>query len=201
MNLKNLTIAVIIGLFYEILLHICAIFFNIVSIHRITSLLSFLFGLVILAFFIAFYKEERSNKNIKLVLEILIGFFVISLILMLPITHNMNNLKFLRLLEMIVRLINIVLFFTLLISISNIIKSDNKLFHQAVTVLTFMLGINIFTHLFSIITYIRFIISGVTFNSSIFINSVLALFLVTHLSMIYFLYRYYKNNLIINNKR
>jgi hypothetical protein len=201
MNLKNLTTAVIIGLFYETVLHVYAIFFNIDNIHRITSLLTFLFGLAVLAFFIAFYRKERSNKNIKGLMEILIGFYVLSLILMFPISRNMINFRLFRLLQMVVRLINVSLFFTLTISIGKIIDPDHKLFRQAATLLALMLGINILKHLFALITYTGFIVTGVPYNpSKLLLNCVLLLFFSTHFSMIYFLYRYFKNNLSLINK-
>ena len=200
MNMKNLTITFIIGLLYEILLHVCTIFFNIDSIYRITHLISFLFCLVILAFIIEFYKKEKSNKNLKRILEIFIGFIVISLILSLPIYRNMNDLKIIRLLENIVRFINAILFLILMITIRKIIKFDNKLFLQAATLLTFILGITIFIKLFSLITYIRFLISRVVTNySTLLLNSIFVLFLLTHFLLILFLYRYYKNNFVIRN--
>jgi hypothetical protein len=200
MNIKNLTFTFIIGLLYEILLHICTIFINIDSIYRITHLISILLGLVILAFIIEFYKKEKSDKTLKRILEIIIVFFVVSIILSLSVSGNMNNLKMIRLLENIIRLINAVLFFILLIHIRKIIKVDNKVFLQAATLLTFILGIGIFIKLYSIITYLRFFISGVTAGSSpLIVNGIFVLFLLNRLSLILFLYRYYKNGFVIGN--
>ena len=200
MNMKTLTGAFIIGLLYEVLLHICTLFFNIEAIYRITHLISILFGLVILAFIMEFYKKEKSNKNLKRILEILIGLFIVHLILSLPIAGNMSDLKIVRLSENTVRFIISILLFVLLVNITKIIKGDHKTFHRAAALLAYMLGIVIFVKLYSFISYLRFFISGAADNpSSLILNGIFVLFLLTRLSMILFLYRYYKNGFMLRN--
>ena len=68
MNLKNMTIALIIALLYEILLKLSHILtpslFNIPIVSGITSVLSFIVGVIIILFVFLFYTEERSNKQL-----------------------------------------------------------------------------------------------------------------------------------------
>ncbi|MEJ2049877.1 MAG: hypothetical protein P8Y60_08580, partial [Calditrichota bacterium] len=62
LNLKNMTIALIIALCYEILLKLSRqfipILFNHAPVINITQVLSFLTGIIIILFLILFYQQE-----------------------------------------------------------------------------------------------------------------------------------------------
>lgn len=197
MNLKNMTIILIIASAYEILLELSHLFipslFNISPVSNITSVLSFVVGVIIILFMFSFYREERTNKKVEMVLKILIGCIVLHFILRLPITRNMIDYKVVRLVGEIIGLINAILLFILLIFYKSGIPSAKKSIKQAAVFLTVMFGIGIIKSLYSLITFTRFVISGITVNfSPIFLNMMLILSLITHTSIIYFLYRYYE---------
>ena len=197
MNLKNMIIALIIALLYEILLKLSHILtpsmFNIPIVSGITSVLSFIVGVIIILFVFMFYIEERSNQQLEMVLKILIGCIVLHFILRLPITRNMIDYKLVRLSEQIIGLIQAILYFVLLIFYKREIPSDEKLLKHATVILTIIFGIGIIKSLYSLITFTRFIIAGIEVNfSPIFLNMMFILFLMTHTSIIYFLYRYWQ---------
>ncbi|MEJ2505971.1 MAG: hypothetical protein P8Y81_06890, partial [Ignavibacteriaceae bacterium] len=131
MNLKNMIIALIIALLYEILLKLSYILtpsmFNIPIVSGITSVLSFIVGVIIILFVFMFYIEERSNQQLEMVLKILIGCIVLHFILRLPITRNMIDYKLVRLSGQIIGLIQAILYFVLLIFYKREIPSGEKL--------------------------------------------------------------------------
>lgn len=197
MNLKNMTIALIISLVYEILLklshRLIPSLFNISVISGIASVLSFAVGIIIVLFLFYFYQEERANEKVALVLKLLIGCFVLHFILRIPITEKMIDFKAVRLIGETFGFIKAILLFVLMIFYKRDISSDEKLMKQATIFVTVMFGIDIIKSLHSFISYARFVISGITvYYSPIFYNILFVLFLIAHLSIIYFLYRYYQ---------
>jgi hypothetical protein len=197
MNLKNMTIAFIISLVYEILLKLSHIvtpaLFNFSLVSGITSVLSFIVGITIIMFMYFFYKEEKYNKNIELILKILIGFIVIHFIIRLPLAERMIDFKVVRLVGEVLGFIKSILFFAFLILYKREIPSNEKLIAQATVFITIMFGFGIIKSLYSVINFSRFVISGITINySPIFYNIMFILFLTTHVSIIYFLYCYYR---------
>ena len=197
MNLKNMTIALIIALAYEIVLKLSHLFipslFNISPVFSITSVLSSIVGVIIILFMFSFYKEERTNKKVEMVLIILIGCIVLHFILRLPITRNMIDYKVVRLVGEIIGFFKAILLFVLLIFYKSEIPSDKKSIKQAAVFLAVVFGIGIIKSLYSLIAFTSFVISGITVNfSPIILNMMFILFLITHTSIIYFLYRYYQ---------
>jgi hypothetical protein len=192
-----MTISLIIALVYEILLKLSHILipslFNISPVSGITSVLSFIVGVIIILFMFSFYKEEKHNKKFELMLKLLIGCIVIHFMLRLPTTQRMIDFRAVRLLGDIIGFVKAILFFVLLILYRREIPSGEKLMTQATVFLIVMFGIGTVESLYSLIDFARFVISGITVNySPIFYNIMFILFLITHLSIIYFLYRYYQ---------
>lgn len=197
MNLKNMTIALIIALAYEILLKLSHLLvpslFNQSPIYSITWVLSFIVGVIIILFMVSFYKEEGPNKKVEIVLKILIGCIVLHFTFRLPITRSMIDYKVVRLVGEIVGFIKAILLFALLIFYKGEIPFGERLIKQAAVFATVVFGIGVIKSLYSLINFAKFVISGVTVSfSPIFYNIMFILFLMTHISIIYFLYRYYQ---------
>jgi hypothetical protein len=192
-----MTIALIIALVYEILLKLSYILipslFHISFASIITSAFFFIVSIVIILFIYFFYKEEKPDNKIELVLKILIGCFIINFILRLPLSQKMIDNKVIRLLGDVVGFINAILLFGFFILYKKKILPGERLISQAIIFVTIMFGIGVIKSLYSLISYARFVASGITVTySPIFYNIMFILFLVTHLSIINFLYHYYR---------
>jgi hypothetical protein len=201
LNLKNMTIALIIALCYEILLKLSRqfipILFHNASLTNTTQVLSFLTGIIIILFMILFYQQEGTDKKVKLVLKILIGLLILHFILRLPFTEYLINYRAARLTGEIIGFIQAVFLFLLLIFYQNQISPREKLFKQAAVFLTIMFGITIFRNLFSLIFYTYFIISGISVTfSPLFYQVLFFLFLITRVTIIWFLYGYYQFRIV-----
>lgn len=197
MNLKNMAITLIIALAYEVLLKLSYLLLpsslDVSTVSGITSILSYIVGATIFLFVFFFYKEERSNTRIEMVLKILMGCIVLQFILRLPITRAMSDYQVVRLAGEMVGFIRAMLLFVLLIFYRRDIPSGEKSIRQAAAFVTVMFGIGVFQSLLSLVAFVRFVISGITvYHSPFFYSIMLALFLMTHVSIIYFLYRYYQ---------
>jgi hypothetical protein len=201
LNLKNMTIALIIALSYEILLKLSRQFipllFHNAPVINITQVLSLLTGIIIILFIILFYKQEGTDKKVKLVLKILIGLLILHFILKLPQAGNLINYKTARLAREIIGFIQAVLLFLLLIFYQSEISPGEKLFKQVAIFLTVIFGITIFRNLFSLIFYTYFIISGISVTfSPLFYQVMFFLFLITQVTIIWFLYGYYQFRIV-----
>lgn len=197
MNLKNMTMALIIALVYEMLLKLSHIviptLFNVRPVSAITSLLSFFIFVIIVLFLLLFYKKERFSQEITVLIKVLIGCFVLSVALRLPIIQNLIDHHQVRLLQEIVGFVQAVLLFIFSIFYKSTIPSGERLMRNAALFITVMFGIGIIKSLYSLIIFSRFVISGISVNfSPIFNGTMVILFLITHGSLIYFLYRYYQ---------
>ncbi len=197
MNLKNMTIALIVALGYEMLLKLSHIIkpslFDTHLVSAVTSLLSFFVFVIIVLFLSLFYKNEQFNNEIAVVLKILIGCFALSFALRLAIIQNLIDYHQVRLLQESVGFIQAILLFIILIFYKSTFPSGERLLSNAALCLTVMFGIGIIKSLFSLIIFLRFVISGIAINlSPIFSGIMVIIFLITHISIIYFLYRYYQ---------
>lgn len=82
-----------------------------------------------------------------------------------------------------------ILFFILLILYKRKMPARAKSLLQATTLLTALFGIAILKSFYSLITFTRFILFGTIIQQPIMFYNIL--FVLTHLSIIYFLYCYY----------
>ena len=197
MSLKNLTIALMVFLAYEILLKLSHVLipsaFNISFISSITRILSFMVGVVIILFLFLFYKAERSNRKLTIVLKIVLGCIILHFILRLPITREMIGYKAVRLGGELLDFIKVVFLLVLFIFYKKGIPADRELIKQAADFAAIMFSIGIIKSLFSLITFTRYVLSGKeTDFSPIFCNTMFIIFLFTQASVIYFLFRYYQ---------
>ena len=119
MNLKNISIALIIALAYEVLLKLGYLLLpslvDVSTVSGITSILSYIVGVTIILFVFFFYKEERSNTRIAMIVKILMGCIVLQFMFRLPITRAMSDYQVVRLAGEMVGFIRAILLFVLLI--------------------------------------------------------------------------------------
>jgi hypothetical protein len=196
-SLKNLTIALIILLAYEILLKLSHVFipfaFNISLISSITRIISFMVGVVIILFIFLFYKAERSNRKLAIVLKIVLGCIILHFILRLPMAREMIDHKVVRLVGELVGFVEAIFLFLLMIFYKKGIPANGKAIKRAANFAAIMFSIGIIKSLSSLITFTRYVISGIeTDFSPIFYNTMLIIFIFTQASVINFLFRYYQ---------
>ncbi len=204
MSLKNLTIALAIALFYEILLKLSRNFasfiFEISLVSSIAKLLSVVVGLVIILFLFYFYKEEKDGGAIELVLKIILGLFILHFLFRHLLPLRITDFKTLRYIGEILGFVQAILSFLLLILYKRTIPAQAKSFTQAATLLTFLFGIAILKSLYSQITFTRFILFGAIIQQPImFYNILFVMFVLTHLSIIYFLHCYPSHKFKLNS--
>lgn len=196
MNLKNFTIALIIALAYEIFLKLIHFLipsiFDISSVHIITRLLLFVVGVVIIFFICLFYKEEKDNREIKTILQLLIGCIIIQFLFRLPITKGLFGIQIVRYVVDIMDFVKAIFLFILVIFYKKKIPSSHKSMSQATIFLIVIFGVEIIKSLYALIVYTSYLISGITIDySHTHYHVIFFLFILTHASIIYFLYNYY----------
>ena len=136
---------------------------------------------------------EKSNTKLGTVLKILLGCFVLNFLLRLPVIQEMMGFKTVRMTGEIIGFVNAVLLFALMIIYKQGIPTGKKPIKQAADFVTIMFGIGIIKSLSSLITFTRFVLFGTEIVfPPVFYNIIFILFLITHVSIIYFLYRYYQ---------
>ncbi|MCI0513902.1 hypothetical protein L0128_11870 [candidate division KSB1 bacterium] len=197
MNLKNLTLALIGVLIYELVLklshHFVPSFFELAPVAAITSIIFFISGIIIILFMICFYQAERTHQTIKLACQIIIAGMVLNFILRLPLMQNRIDLQVIRMVREVIGCLNAMFLFILVVAYRQSLPDRAKSLKQAAGVLAILFGFGIIKTLLAAIYYSRFVVTGVTRDVSPWVNYFwLILFLVTHLSLIYFLYWYYR---------
>jgi hypothetical protein len=195
--LKNMTIALIIALIYEIVLKLVHMaipnLFTMPFVYGIVPLLFNIVGVIVILFMFSFYLEERSDKKVESVLRILIGCMVLHFIFRLPGTQKMIGFQVFRLIGEAIGLVQAILLFALVIVYKKTIPYGEDRMTQAAVFVIDMFGIGIAQSLYSFIYYIRYAISGKMTDTSFTVFIVmLILFALTHAAMINFLYRYYQ---------
>jgi len=200
MNVKNMTLAMIIALSYEIVLKLIIIILpTIVSsliFAAVTKLLSLIVGIIIILFLFFFYNKEKSNKSIQTVLKILIVCFVLGFLLRLPLTRNAFGYSDALFVGEIVGLIQAIILLVLMILYKKTIPSHEKSLILAAIFAAIMFGIGIIKSGYILINYTIFVATGMTADASpIWFKISFILFLLTHISIIYFLCRYYQYNI------
>jgi hypothetical protein len=195
MNLKNVTIALIAALAYEILLKVCIKFIPSFiyspAISTISSILFYVVSIIILMFFIYFYQEERSDKKIESSIKLLLICFIVHIFLLWPTIRIPIGSEIIRLMQELLNLVKALLLFRLImIYKKNVLPGDTP-FEQAAFFVTIMFGIGIIKSTLSLFDYTRYLIVGEMIDyPPVFYTIIFIVFLLTHLSMINFLYRY-----------
>jgi hypothetical protein len=203
MNLKNLTIALIIALVYEIFFKLSRNFasfiFEIPLVSSITKLFSFAMGLVIILFIFYFYQEEKDGGAIELALKITLGVVILAFLYRLPLPHSVNDFKTFRFIGGILSLAGSALFFLFVLMYRKKIPQSAGPFLQAITLVSVVFAIDILKNLYSLITLVRFIMFGAIVDFPFAIHrAMFVLFIFGHLALIYFLYQFYRFNVSSN---
>lgn len=197
MNITKISIALLIALIFEIVKKVFYFLLpsavNIPIISTSMSILSAIVIAIVLMFLVAFYQEEKTNKNIQIVLQFLIVCFVLLIILKLPVISRVIQYRYVDISIEIINTIKSVIYFLFIILFRKEIFLVDKRLLQASNFLSLMLGIGILKSLYSLIQYSQYMLSGTESQfSSFFYCMMFLIFLFTHLSFIYFLYRYYQ---------
>jgi hypothetical protein len=194
MNVRKLSIALMIALTYELLSKLGhAIVPSITNIPAFSAIPSILILLIIILFLYFFHLEERANRVIGRVLVLLLSFFVIRLLLKTLVVSNSLPFTVIRLSGFCAGLAISILLFVLMFLYQKTIPLQVKHLQQATIFTTAMFGIGILKSLGALIDYSRFLITGNTTDyPPLFMHLMTLLFMLTHLSMIYFLFRYHQ---------
>ncbi|MBD3377236.1 hypothetical protein GF406_19565 [candidate division KSB1 bacterium] len=196
MNIRTSTLAMIVVLAYEIVLKLSHFLFPHVLHHHIaisfTGVLSVLAGIIIILFLILFLRAEGSSPALAWSIRALIGAYLLVFALRFALAANLFDFRTLRLLSEILGGLTAVLIFIILVLYRNQIPSDHMALYKAANIAAFFLGLRILFKLYSAIEFSRFVSSGEPGEySSGFYMLVSGVYLLTHLSMIYFFFRYY----------
>jgi hypothetical protein len=195
MNTKKFAIALIAGLSYEVLLKLCLTFAPSVLEHpalaAVSSILSFLVGVVLILFLLLFYKENRSNQKVAAVSLSLVACFALRFLLRLPALRSLVGYEPTRFVGEALGFATAILLFLLAWWYRSCIPGGGKSLRGAADVLAALLAVAVVPHIYSLIDYARFMSRGTTTDFPPAIYQVMfMLFVLTHASAMYFLYRY-----------
>ena len=195
MNTKRTAIALMIGLSYEVLLKLCHTFapsvFEYSAIAAVSSILSFLVGVVLILFLLLFYKENRSNQKVAGVSLSLVACFALRFVLRLSVLRSLVGYETTRFTGDTLGFVIAVLLFLLVVWYRSCIPGERKSLKLAAEILAALLAVALIPHIYSFIDYTHFMSSGTTTDFPPAIYQVMfVLFVLTHASAIYFLYRY-----------
>ncbi|MFZ5518706.1 MAG: hypothetical protein ACOY90_18900 [Candidatus Zhuqueibacterota bacterium] len=203
MNLKNLTIALIIALVFEVTLklshRLAPFIFEIPLLVNITSLLKVLTGVLIILFLFYFLQTEKDGGTVELALKITLGVVILAFLYRLPLPHSVNDFKTFRFIGGILSVAGSALFFLLVLMYRKKIPQSAGPFLQAITLVSVVFAIDILKNLYSLITLVRFIMFGAIVDFPFAIHrAMFVLFIFGHLALIYFLYQFYRFNVSSN---
>jgi len=196
LNLSRVTIALMAALLYEILLKLSHSFapfiFGIPLVASITSLLNVLTGVLSILFLFYFLQKEKDNGPLELVLKMTLGVVILAFLYRLPLPHSVNDFKTFRFIGEILGFAGAALFFLTLQMYRKNIPQSARLFQQAIAVLSVVFAIDMLKSLYSLITFARFILFGAIVDFPIaFHRAMFVLFIIGHVTLIYFLYQFY----------
>jgi hypothetical protein len=195
MNTKNTAVALIVALSYEVLVKLCRTFtpsvFEHPTVAAILSMLSFLVGIVLILFLLFFYQENRSNRRLAGVSFSLVACFALRFVLRLPVLRGLMGFQANRFLEEAIGFITAVLLFLFILWYRSGLAPGWKPLKRAAGILATLLGVALVPHAYSLVLFVLFMSSGIPtdFPPAIY-QIMLLLFILTHASAIYFLYRY-----------
>jgi hypothetical protein len=195
MNEKNAAVALMAGLSYEVLLKLCRTFLpallSISSVAAIASALSFLVGVLMILFLIFFYQGNRSNQGIARVSVLLVVCSFVRFVLRLPAVRDPMGFSAARFAEVALGLVTAFFLFLLVLWFRRSVPAERKSLRQAATLLITLLAVGLVSHVWSLVDYAHFVNSeiGAEYPPA-FYHMMMLLFILTHVSAIYFLFRY-----------
>ena len=195
MNSKASTVALIIALGYEIIFKLGRMFFSsfieIPFVSGLTRVLSIAAGIIIIIFMYYFYKEESEHKKIGTYMMLLIIIFIIQSILKLTAVRHLIGYSGAFFAAEVAGFIKAVLLFIVITIFIKIVPPSKRVIKRSTVLVAVMFGIGIIKSLFALISYLRFMSSGSTVQfPPEFMNVFFIVFIVSHVSLIWFLYNY-----------
>jgi hypothetical protein len=198
MNIRNATISLIAVFVYEILLKAGLLalpsLLTIPAVIGIKTVLLLVSGIIIILFLYNFYREENDIPSIATLVKLLLCCMFLKLLVRLPVIKVMTSIPVNRLAGGVLGLAAAILVFIVLIVYKRHIPSQEKLLAQATVFAAIMSGIGIVKSVSSLVLYVYYAFSGtvIDYVSPLFNGFMVILFVLSHASMIYFLYRYYQ---------
>jgi hypothetical protein len=191
--LQATTLALLAALAYEMLLKISHLLVPLFPppVEALVAILSLAVAAVLIAFLIAFHQEERKNPRVALFTKLLLLCLLLRILLRLQGAGALMDFQSARLASVSIDLLQALVLFALLLSFRGEIPSQERALKAAGLLLTVLAGIGILRSFLAFLDFLRFVTSGAVVEPSrIFQAAVFVLFLLTHGSMIYFLYYY-----------
>ena len=197
MNAKNMSLALIAVLVYEVLLKLTHILTP--SLHEISfvtdiiPILRIVTGIILVTFVYFFYREEKQSGGIGRLLKATLLCVALSVIIKLPILKGAVDVILLRVIGQYIGLIISVLLLLVIAVYKKTVPAEHNRLHQAAMFLSVTFAIAIVTSAVRCFEITRFAVSGeMTVHSPAFFFFMFILFLVTHAAAINFLCRYYQ---------
>jgi hypothetical protein len=197
LNVKNMTVALIIAVVYTILLKLSHVvapsLFELSAVGTVKAVLSVAVGVVIILFLLSCHHEEGADGRLAAALKLLIGCFVLRVVLRLAGAGEAIDHQALRLAGDVVGVAVSALLFVVMVLYVGRVPSGQGPLKRASALVAVMFGIGVVKSLVSLGYLVRFAASGAMteFPPALY-NAMLVLFLVTNGSILYFLFRYYE---------
>jgi len=196
MNIKNITIALIIALAFDMLKKTVQILFGGLYSSALVSgsmtTISFIIGAILLVFLVTFYQEERGHRPLSRIIQFVLGTYLILILFRISWIAQLLPYQYYRLLIETVGLCQSVLFFALVYVFRKQIAPADKFLTDASLIVLVMFALWILKDILALLSSARYALTGVeTLFSTAFYSLIFAVFLFRHLAVIYFLYNYY----------
>ncbi len=196
MNIKNITIALIIALAFDILKKTVQILSaglsNSALVSESMTVFSFVVSAILLVFLVTFYQEERGQRSLSRIIKFVLGTYLILVLFRISWISQLLPYQYYRLLIETVGLCQSVLLFILVYVFRKKIAPADKFLTDASLIVLVMFGLWILKDMLALLSSGRYALTGVeTLFSTAFYGLIFAVFLFRHLAVIYFLYNYY----------
>ncbi len=162
----------------------------------ITWIMTLLVSLIVLAFLVLFYRVERDNPALRKTLVALVAALVLRLGFRLALAAGTVSHGTQHLVGGIFTVLIAMLLLTAIVAFFTRLPATLPSLHKATLAVMVLYLLGLFRSVIELVMYARFLSSGAMYEPSGALWGVLvALFLATHLALIWFLYRYQHDRL------
>jgi hypothetical protein len=195
MNLKNMTMVLIITLVYEVILKsahtLTPSFFDIRQVTGVVTGLRYVTGVIVVVFIYLFYRAEGQPRLVGQGLRLLLLCVAVSLVLRLPVIDRGMSRLSVRVASQTIGLAISALLFVVIVAYRRSVAAAHLPLRRAASAVAVVFAIGIGASLAELVEIVRFAVSEqATGHSRAFFNLMFVWFLVTHASVIYFLFMY-----------
>jgi hypothetical protein len=194
-NPRVTAVALIAALAYEILIKIARLLVPAVfarpGVPVITMILTAAVGVMIIVFLFSFYDRERAHPKVAAVTALTIGVVLLGALLRLPILHGLMSFETGRLVGFAIGAVSSCLLFLLILYYLRVIPAERKGLKQAAVSTAVLLGLGAVKSLYALGCFVWFLVTMEAIEPTRLFNAAMFfLFLLTHISLIWFLIRY-----------